>query len=499
MDKKRYSIKFKTFIFTFLTVTLVLIISFSILYFTMPKYYLMQKENDIKKQSEILKESLLEDRTLLNTEETLKDFMSKTGYLVVCLDLDGNVINNLSFPVMLTKVIDEEEAPYSSVGKAKIVQQAGLSGRTSAGIIAENTTNGVIISSNAIAVTNSNNNIFIETLVDNKFIYKMYTSTTLQPIDEASKVILSLFPYVMIIGMILTAILSYFYSKKITSPIIKMSESATKMKNMEKNALSNIKTNDEIGELSENLDNLYIELCENIENLEIKVNQVNELESQKTDFLRATSHELKTPITALNGIVEGMIDNVGAYKNRDFYLEETKNLIDKMSLLVNEILVASKADENTIEEIEEIDIKELINEILDNQNFIITSKGLIINLNISELIIPSYKIRISHVLTNVISNAVNYTDENGVININLINSKNPYITIENETTNIDENELERIFEPFYTLDYSRNREKSGTGLGLYIVRKNLDSLKYNYSLDNSEIGVKFTIELFQID
>lgn len=489
MDKKIHSIKFKTFIFTFLLVSLVLVISFGILYFIMPKYYLMQKENDLKKQSEILKENLLENTTLLETEETLKEFMRRTGYLVICTDVNGMVIDELSFQSIITKVLTKDEVYSSSGDRTKIIRKTQApSDEVSYG-------GSISIVRDAMITTGAGNNVLTEVMVNNDFIYKMYLSTTLQPIDEASEIVLSLFPYIMIINMIITIILSYFYSNKITSPIIKMSDSAKKMKNMEQDALSNIKTNDEIGQLSENMDGLYIELCNNIEDLEIKIKQVNELEAQKTDFLRATSHELKTPITALNGIVEGMIDKVGAYKDRDLYLEETKNLIDKLSLLVNEILVASKADENTIEELTLIDVKAFVYEILEDQAFIIKSKNLNINTEIDEISIYSYKNKLSHVLTNIISNAVNYTNVNGVINISLVNEEVPIFTVENETTKIDENELTKIFEPFYTLDYSRSRDKSGTGLGLYIVRKNLEFLKYNYSLKNSEIGVKFTIEL----
>ena len=93
-------------------------------------------------------------------------------------------------------------------------------------------------------------------------------------------------------------------------------------------------------------------------------------------------------------------------------------------------------------------------------------------------------------LSNIISNAVNYTDNGKNINIYFENNS---LIIENECEPISKNHLEHIFDAFYRAEFDRNKNSGGNGLGLYIVKQILNSLDINYSFDSMENGMKFKI------
>jgi signal transduction histidine kinase len=239
---------------------------------------------------------------------------------------------------------------------------------------------------------------------------------------------------------------------------------------------------------------LYENLCANIETLQQEKEMVNRLEQAKTDFMRSASHELKTPITALNGIVEGMIDNVGIYKNKEKYLAESKVLIDRLTELVNDILRAT-AMETLIDNPGNTDvaISGLLERALEAHRILIEQKGLDIRCSVMPFSFETNETILYHTILNLISNAVKYTPQAGVIDIRLCIEASADLTVENQVSSLEDIDLDRLFEPFYTLSFSRDKNNSGSGLGLYIVKRNLDQLGLEYKLERSEIGLRFTI------
>ena len=114
--------------------------------------------------------------------------------------------------------------------------------------------------------------------------------------------------------IIISVICSFWFSRKITVPIKHIGTMTEQMSRMKKDAVCNISSEDEIGALADNINHLYRSLLSAIQNLEIEKQNVSEIEKSKVDFLRAASHELKTPVTALNSTLENMILGVGKYK-----------------------------------------------------------------------------------------------------------------------------------------------------------------------------------------
>ena len=132
-------------------------------------------------------------------------------------------------------------------------------------------------------------------------------------------------------------------SRQITVPVKQLSVVTERMAKMDKSAVCQIRTEDEIGVLADNINGLYQNLLSAIETLEIEKQRIRELEQAKVDFMRAASHELKTPLTALNATLENMILGIGKYRDVEACLPECKEMAEQLSGMIQEILEASGA------------------------------------------------------------------------------------------------------------------------------------------------------------
>ena len=171
--------------------------------------------------------------------------------------------------------------------------------------------------------------------------------------------------------------------------------------------------------------------------------------------------------------------------------------MEKLSFLVKEILAASKTDDNNLAgKVIETEVDKLISQILTEYEILIKEKELQIYTEINSLVIETEPAALYRAITNLIGNAVRYTPEHGVIHIKLANG---CLEIENQCFLIPEGELPKLFEPFYTRSDSRDKSVSGTGLGLYIVKRNLERLSIPYEVCNTETGFKVVLFLDRQD
>lgn len=505
---KKKGILLKTFVFTSLLITVIVTISIGILYFILPNYYLYTKNKNLQERADELVTKINQAKTENELVKLISDFSFNNNSTIMSFNQSEELVAHLSSPFVSMNSISENSKEIIVAFTNRILTEDPTNkGLKFHAVITKETilenpkkiTLDEIPPNYTLKMKNPKDvsQIEITKEVTNPSIDSITIISTLQPIDEAKKVIISLMPYLLLIDILIALVAAYFYAKQLTKPIIYLSQTAAAMQSLQSDIFCTIQTNDELGELSHNINGLYGTLRTNIENLKHEMEKVALLEKSKTDFMRAASHELKTPITALNGIIEGMIDNIGKYQNKERYLQESKKLIDRLSKLVNEILKASKLDTTEhILQVEKIDLSEIIKRILDNNKIFIEEKKLHISLEKKELETMVDKTLIENTLSNIISNAVKYTENNGQIHICVSETeKYRILSIENQCELIPTDDLEKLFEPFYTRNYSRNRSKykNGTGLGLYIVKKNLEALKLPYKLENTQLGLKFNI------
>ena len=188
-----------------------------------------------------------------------------------------------------------------------------------------------------------------------------------------------------------------------------------------------------------------------------------------------------------------MIYGIGKYKDRDKYLREAQGVVENMKDLVKELLKLSERESDIMNiNLEKMDIKELLEEILLDLNFLIEEKNLkvITDFKGEKNVLGDRKL-LKKAFLNIVKNAIIYSPTGECIKV-IQDGK--IIKIENTGVTIDEKELTEIFNPFYRVDKSRNKKTGGTGLGLYIVKtifQKHDNIKYQvHSTDNSVI---FTI------
>ena len=244
-----------------------------------------------------------------------------------------------------------------------------------------------------------------------------------------------------------------------------------------------------------------IKLKESNIELKVEISKQRELEQKQREFFSAASHELKTPLTILKGHLTGMLNKVKGYENREVYMERSLAVVEKMETLVKELLYLSKTDESQKSEYKMIDLAELLRVQIADVTELLSEKELSLTVDIPDkLLCEVDSAQMERALQNILINAIRYSPNGEEINISLSNEKNTNIVfckIENTGGTIPEEEISHLFEAFYRVDASRNRNTGGTGLCLYIVRKIMDLHHAKYGIKNSDRGVLFWFKMPQ--
>lgn len=317
-----------------------------------------------------------------------------------------------------------------------------------------------------------------------------------EPAGLMKSAMLRALPLSVICCVFLSVLCAYFFSKGTTSSIRQLSKAVKKMSELDQSAQCLISSQDELGELANDVNQLYHRLLCMIENLELEKEKTSENERAKIDFLRSASHELKTPVTALNAMLENMILGVGRYQDYDDCLPECKAITERLSEMIHEILETSKLSVSTKNAVPiKINVSELLASLCEPYQLIATTHGVQFHLKIGDAVSVELPIHeFSKALSNILGNAVAYTPNGKCVSVYL---RAHMIVVENECTPISKEELPHLFEPFYRPDFSRNRETGGNGLGLYIVATIFQTLNVPYSFVPMEQpqGMRFTIQL----
>jgi len=334
--------------------------------------------------------------------------------------------------------------------------------------------------------------------------YTLVGYATLQPINEASRAILLFAPYMIVLVLLISAGGAIAYSRFITRPLISINQSAKQMANLEFDRPIDIRSEDEIGELSRSLNRLsrnlqatMSELREANDQLSDDIRKERELEEKRREFIATISHELKTPITAVMGQLEGMIHRIGAYKDRDKYLLRSYTIMQDMERLVHELLELSKLEARESGDLhwEKVDLSQVVRMVLRQLEYASGAKRIDTVFDIADDIsIWADPKLIRKAISNVIQNAIQYADTGGRVRVRLTQTaSSAELQVVNTGEPIPADQLQRIFEPFYRIEQSRSRNTGGSGLGLYIVKQVLEAHGADYSVDNTSEGVAFVL------
>ena len=315
-----------------------------------------------------------------------------------------------------------------------------------------------------VDLKSSNNSLIIEERqlkLDTGEEIRLQFVSTADMQNQAKNLSLQFLPYSLIISLCFSAVVSLVYAKSIKNHVVEIKSVTDQMMALDKKARLEIDSSDEIGQLKAQINDLYETLLDSISNLEFKNKEILRLEKIKYDFFKGASHELKTPLASLKIILENMKYNVGKYKNRDVYIDDCIDLVDLLTKNIQQILSVYSI-ENLKDDEEVVQIKAILSSVLEKYDVLIHQKELHIQNDLQDETMYIGKRALHMILSNLISNAINYTHEKDTI----------YIGIEQDW--------------FYIQNKYDPSQPKGNGLGLYIVRNLLDNYKIKYEAIEGE-------------
>jgi len=276
---------------------------------------------------------------------------------------------------------------------------------------------------------------------------------------------------VILIMILINGILTFWVSKKIAKPIIALKKASTEIKegNLDFQVKSN--TNDEIGQLCKEFEDMRCRLKESVD-LQLQY------ENNKRELISNISHDLKTPVTAIKGYVEGIKDGVADTPEK---MEKYINIIYKkasdIDKLIDELFLFSKLDLNKLPfDFEVVDIKSYLKDSMEELKFDLEKNNVEIHLidKIEDKIsIMADREKLRRVIINIVQNSVKYMNkESGEIQITLKDFGDfVQFEIKDNGRGIPQESLPFIFDRFYRADPSRNSQTGGSGLGLAIAKR----------------------------
>ena len=297
---------------------------------------------------------------------------------------------------------------------------------------------------------------------------------------EAQDISLGFLPYSLLASFVLSLIASYLYARLISAPILEIKQMTKRMKRLDRTASLPIHSQDEIGVLKQQINDLYHHLLEVIDNLEQQKQENLKLEQMKVEFLRGASHELKTPLASLKIILENMRDKIGRYKDRDRYLLVSLDIVDEMNQIVLEILSLSSVQELGGDK-EWIQLDDVVNRILTQNQVLVETRSLSIDNYLPATSIFMNLPILKLVLSNIISNAVKHSDKGGVIRIGLENEGTDFVI---ENTSVSKENIS-----------TKAQSKKEGGLGLFVVKYLLEHEELSYRFEESSTGRRFVMVL----
>lgn len=337
--------------------------------------------------------------------------------------------------------------------------------------------------------TSSNNSLIIEertiTLNSGENLDVQFISTANMQKD-ARDLSFKFLPYSLLLSLIVSVIVALVYAKFIKNNIEEIKSVTDDMMLLDKSASLAVTSNDEIGDLKRQINELYFTLLQSIDDLEVKNKEILKLEALKYDFYRGASHELKTPLASLKIILENMQYNIGKYKDRDKYIANCIEITDELSQNITQILSLSSVD-HLKEDEAEILINDVLQNVLDKYRVISKQKNITISNRVEDETIYINHQALTMIVSNLVSNAVKYTDDHGEINIGV---DNDWFFIENTYKNVKALNTDGIFDVKFDIN-----KKTSNGLGLYIVSSLLDNYNKEYKVETTGNSFIFKIKI----
>lgn len=345
-------------------------------------------------------------------------------------------------------------------------------------------------------------NYLITIPYEGKFAFCLFS---MQPVNDVISVIPGFMKYVVFMALILVVGMSFVITRIIVRPIIRISGAAEKMAGLDFSERVNVKSSDELGMLSGNLNTMADELEYTLSELEKRNERLQEeldreklLEQARKSFVADASHELKTPLGIVQAYTERLedkfIQDEKAKRYAAIILDENR----KMNKLINDLLELSKLESMTYALTRtDYDISDEIVEIAERFTPLFEEKGIEFGLDVQAgTSVNADPEKMGQVITNMISNALKYTPPGGNVQLKFAKDEGKVVfRILNEVENMEKIDMEKIWDRFYKADKARSRKMGGTGLGLSITKSILDLHGFDFGASKAGDMIEFYFEI----
>lgn len=330
--------------------------------------------------------------------------------------------------------------------------------------------------------------------------------TPIESIRESANIAQRFFTFVGLVGVLAGGIIIWFTSRRITKPILELSDISERMVHLDFDVKYHGKSNNEIDLLGENINKLATSLEQSISELKTANNELKkdiekkeQIDEMRKEFLSNVSHELKTPIALIQGYAEGLREGINDDpESRDFYCEVIMDEAAKMNTMVKKLLTLNQLEFGTdVVNMERFDIVALIRNYIQSAAILTKQNEIEVRMeNYAPIFVWADEFKVEEVFMNYFSNAVNHCSGKKIIDVKLEQCDGVVrINVFNTGVPIPEDAIGHIWEKFYKVDKARTREYGGSGVGLSIVKAIMDSMNRQYGVENYTNGVLFWFEL----
>ncbi len=492
----RHSIRFKIAIIVFLTTLVTILISWSISNHFIEQFFITHTKNTLIQTYNSCNEFFAVESN--NKKLKNEEIRSLYGYIDNPSGSTIFIINPKNYNIFSTVVMNDE----TTAGVVSFVQNYDMNkfkyGDKKYSIV-KNTFEFIDDDS----ATESGNYYDLIGVLDNEYIIVVRASVDniYDYVTFAARMFTSISLALLVFEVLIVLIITNIFSR----PIIEMSRVARRMSNMDFSAKVDIKTDDEIGELGESMNNMASSLEKSITdlksaNLELSndIRKREHIEEMRSEFLSHVSHELKTPLALIQGYAEGLKSGVAQDPDDlNYYCDVISDEASKMNAMVMKLIDLDQLETGDDISLERFDITKLIRDVINNSSILLQdSTTKIIFDEKDEVFVWADSFMIEEVITNYLTNAIHYVSSDGDIKVWYERKEDTVrINVYNDGSNIPEDDINKLFIKFYKVDAARTRTYGGSGIGLSIVAAIMKSHDKDYGVYNTEKGVVFYFEL----
>ena len=333
--------------------------------------------------------------------------------------------------------------------------------------------------------------------------------TPLESIDEASTYVARFFLIIGIISIIPGAIVIYLVSRKISRPILNLSDISKRMVNLDFDARYEGHDAAEISLLGENINTLSESLEQSISELKTANNELKrDIEKKEiaakehSEFISNVSHELKTPLALIQGYAEGLKEGISDDpESREYYLDVIMDETSRMNKMVKQLISLDQFESgDDVIDMQRFDIAQITASCLKTSSVLTAGEGITVYCDEdSGVFVWGDPFLTETVFENYLTNAIHFCKDTGAgkyIKISFIKyDKIIRVCVFNSGDHIEEDQLPRLWDKFYKADKARTRAYGGSGVGLSIVKAIQTSIGQKYGAENVSGGVEFWFEL----